>query len=309
MLCQETLIKTLLQQRQSDIKQEEIELVLMKRKTLSLALVMTLLFSFLLCGTLIQAIESQPFETIYIREDGSVDGTDLIERHDNTYTFLNNISGSIMVSKDFITLDGSGYALIGTDDSSQRGINLSNKKNVTVSNLVILNYHIGISFGGTASNVTILNNYISSCGIGIEFLGSSNHLVKFNTFKTNDIDIAINYVSGNNLITITYNNLNDYVQVWMSEQQTIDMNFWVDYNGTDSDGDGIGDSPYFYNEILQDNHPLIEPAVIPTPTPIPTYTPEPTPEVELFSITFATVTSVVLAIIMSLLVYFKKRKH
>jgi len=303
------LIKTLLQQRQSDIKQEEIELVLMKRKTLSLALVMTLLFSFLLCGTLIQAIESQPFETIYIREDGSVDGTDLIERHDNTYTFLNNISGSIMVSKDFITLDGSGYALIGTDDSSQRGINLSNKKNVTVSNLVILNYHIGISFGGTASNVTILNNYISSCGIGIEFLGSSNHLVKFNTFKTNDIDIAINYVSGNNLITITYNNLNDYVQVWMSEQQTIDMNFWVDYNGTDSDGDGIGDSPYFYNEILQDNHPLIEPAVIPTPTPIPTYTPEPTPEVELFSITFATVTSVVLAIIMSLLVYFKKRKH
>jgi len=281
----------------------------MKRKTLSLALVMTLLFSFLLCGTLIQAIESQPFETIYIREDGSVDGTDLIERHDNTYTFLNNISGSIMVSKDFITLDGSGYALIGTDDSSQRGINLSNKKNVTVSNLVILNYHIGISFGGTASNVTILNNYISSCGIGIEFLGSSNHLVKFNTFKTNDIDIAINYVSGNNLITITYNNLNDYVQVWMSEQQTIDMNFWVDYNGTDSDGDGIGDSPYFYNEILQDNHPLIEPAVIPTPTPIPTYTPEPTPEVELFSITFATVTSVVLAIIMSLLVYFKKRKH
>jgi len=309
LLCQETLIKTLLQQRQSDIKQEEIELVLMKRKTLSLALVMTLLFSFLLCGTLIQAIESQPFETIYIREDGSVDGTDLIERHDNTYTFLNNISGSIMVSKDFITLDGSGYALIGTDDSSQRGINLSNKKNVTVSNLVILNYHIGISFGGTASNVTILNNYISSCGIGIEFLGSSNHLVKFNTFKTNDIDIAINYVSGNNLITITYNNLNDYVQVWMSEQQTIDMNFWVDYNGTDSDGDGIGDSPYFYNEILQDNHPLIEPAVIPTPTPIPTYTPEPTPEVELFSITFATVTSVVLAIIMSLLVYFKKRKH
>ena len=309
MLCQETLIKTLLQQRQSDIKQEEIELVLMKRKTLSLALVMTLLFSFLLYGTLIQAIESQPFETIYIREDGSVDGTDLIERHDNTYTFLNNISGSIMVSKDFITLDGSGYALIGTDDSSQRGINLSNKKNVTVSNLVILNYHIGISFGGTASNVTILNNYISSCGIGIEFLGSSNHLVKFNTFKTNDIDIAINYVSGNNLITITYNNLNDYVQVWMSEQQTIDMNFWVDYNGTDSDGDGIGDSPYFYNEILQDNHPLMEPAVIPTPTPIPTYTPEPTPEVELFSITFATVTSVVLAIIMSLLVYFKKRKH
>jgi parallel beta-helix repeat protein len=230
----------------------------MRKTALAIYLGLTLLFGFF-CGALIQPVDSQSLETIYIKSDGSVDGTDLIERNNNTYIFLNDISGNIMISKDSITLDGSGYALIGTDDSSQRGISLSNRKNVTVTNMVIMNYHIGISCGGTASNITILNNYMSSCGIGIEFLGSSNHLVKFNTFKNNDIDIAINYVSGNNLITITYNNLNDYVQVWMSEQQTIDMNFWADYNGTDSDGDGIGDSPYFYHGILQDNYPLMEP--------------------------------------------------
>lgn len=155
-----------------------------------------------------------------------------------------------------------------------------------------MNYHIGISCGGTASNITILNNYISSCGIGIEFLGSSNHLVKFNTFKNNDIDIAINYVSGNNLITITYNNLNDYVQVWMSEQQTIDMNFWADYNGTDSDGDGIGDSPYFYHDILQDNNPLIEPVSV-----IPEF-----PSLIILPL-------FVIATILLTLVCFKKRKH
>ena len=181
--------------------------------------------------------------------------------------------------------------------------------------MVVMNYDIGVSCGGTASNITILNNCISSCGIGIEFLGSSNHLVKFNTFKNNDIDIAINYVSGNNLITIIYNNLNDYVQVWMSEQQKIDMNFWADYNGTDNDGDGIGDSPYFYNDILQDNHPLMEPVVIPTPTPIPTYTPEPTPtppEGSPYSIpAFVVGSVVVIAVGLGLLVfvYFEKRKH
>ena len=251
------------------------------KKALVLSLIMALVFTCIFYGILVQPVESQSFETIYIRDDGSVEGTDLIERRDNTYTFLNNISGSIVVSKDFITIDGSGYALIRTDVSSQRGISLSDRKNVTVTDMVIIDYFIGISCGGTASNITILNNYVGSCGIGIEFLGSSNHLVKFNTFKNNDIDIAINYVSGNNLITIIYNNLNDYVQVWMSGQQTIDMNYWVDYNGTDSDGDGIGDSPYYYHEILTDSHPLMEPvseiAELPTPSPEPTATPSPEP--------------------------------
>ena len=248
----------------------------MKKKTLALSLIMALALACTLWIIPIRTVESQSFETIYIRDDGSVEGTDLIERNDNTYTFINDISGSIVISKDFITIDGSGFALMGTDDSSQKGISLSDRKNVTVTDMVIMNYHIGVSCGGTASNITILNNDIGSCGIGIEFLGSSSNLVKYNTFKNNDIDIAINYVSENNLITIAYNNLNDYVQVWMSEQQTINMNYWSDYNGEDSDGDGVGDSPYFYNEILQDNHPLMEPVMLPTPTPTSTPSPEPT---------------------------------
>ena len=263
----------------------------MRKTALAIYLGLTLLFGFF-CGALIQPVDSQSLDTIYIKSDGSVDGTDLIERNNNTYTFRNDISGNIVISKDFITIDGSGYALKGTDDSSQRGISLSNRKNVTVTNMVIMNYHIGISCGGTASNITILNNYISSCGIGIEFLGSSNHLVKFNTFKNNDIDIAINYVSGNNLITITYNNLNDYVQVWMSEQQTIDMNFWADYNGTDSDGDGIGDSPYFYHDILQDNNPLIEPVSV-----IPEFP------------SWVILTMFIITTILLMLVHINKRKH
>ena len=264
----------------------------MKRKALALSLLMALAFAYTLWIMPIRTVESQSFETIYIRADGSVEGTDLIEIHDNTYTFLNDISGNILISKDDITIDGSGFALKGTDDSSQRGISLSDRKNVTVTNMVIMNYFIGISCGGTTSNITILNNYVGSCGIGIEFLGSSNNLVKYNTFKNNDIDIAINYVSGNNLITITYNNLNDYVQVWMSEQQTIDMNYWADYNGSDNDGDGIGDTPYLYHEILQDSHPLIEP--VPVIPEFPSWVILP-----LFMI----------ATMLLMLVYFRKRKH
>jgi hypothetical protein len=55
--------------------------------------------------------------TIYIRADGSVEGTDKIQRNGNVYTFLGNISidGSgvdgIIVERDNIVIDGADYAL------------------------------------------------------------------------------------------------------------------------------------------------------------------------------------------------------
>jgi hypothetical protein len=99
----------------------------------------------------------------------------------------------------------------------------------------------------------------------------------------------------------------------MSGQQTIGMNFWVDYNGTDSDGDGIGDSPYFYHDILQDYHPLMEPVEIPSsPEPTtPTSTPLPSEEPQLLGqdvILGVAVTIAVVLVGLGLLVYLIKRK-
>jgi len=200
---------------------------------------------------------------LQINHDGSIQGTDLIQRTNNTYTFTNDISGNIVVLKDFIIIDGAGFTLNGSGYSPQTGIDLTFRKNVTVKNLVIIEYDVGIFCrpgAGTTTNITIWGNYIHNCDIGIEFQGTSNNLIKLNSFKNNSIDISIEYVLGNNFIT--QNSIDSYVQVWMSDQPTIDLNYWTDYNGTDNDGDGIGDTPYYYQDILQDSHPLIDPVPV-----------------------------------------------
>jgi hypothetical protein len=105
-------------------------------------------------------VQSQD-SSVFIRADGSVEGTDLIQRNNNTYTFLNNISGNIVVLKDFITIDGSGFTLKGSGYSSQTGIDLFNRKNVTVTNLVIEDSFTGISCrpgADTIANITIWGN-------------------------------------------------------------------------------------------------------------------------------------------------------
>jgi len=50
-------------------------------------------------------------------------------------------------------------------------------------------------------------------------------------------------------------------------------NYWSNYNGTDDNGDGIGDSPHFVYENNQDNYPLMNPVDIATIPEFPSWTP------------------------------------
>ena len=69
--------------------------------------------------------------TIYIRADGSVEGTDKIQQEGNVYTFTSNIYDSIVVERDNIVVDGAGYTLEGAP------IWLENRRNVTIKNMQI----------------------------------------------------------------------------------------------------------------------------------------------------------------------------
>jgi len=207
-----------------------------------------------------------------IRPDGSIEpDTNLLERNGTTYTFKGDIFGTIMVQKDNITIDGAGHTIQGQKEigeSDERGIYLVGPdrshpscKNILVKNLRIYNFWTGIFVLG-ASNISIIGNYFENTRIHLitcpDYIGD---LIKHNIFR--DAGIFVDYNTCG-LDVITENNFfNGWIAVGLSVVPIVEKNYWSDYNGTDNNGDGIGDTPhisqYILDENVQDNYPLITP--------------------------------------------------
>ena len=228
--------------------------------------------------------------TIYIKGDGSVEGTDKItQTKGNIYTFTGNIFGEIKVQRGNCVLDGAGYTLQGNwtgyspnEYVYSKGIDLSNNRmsepsrstisGVTIKNMRIVNFLYGIECVNSNNN-TIIGCYITDYGRSIN--QPSNFLIANNTISSG---IFIDYTRSDNVITQN-NMINNYdpwvplVGVFLASQPTVYMNYWSDYNGTDADGDGIGDTPYSINEDNQDNYPLMEPVELEVIPEFPSWAP------------------------------------
>ena len=70
-----------------------------------------------------------------------------------------------------------------------------------------------------------------------------------------------NLIYENNFLKNYHNAYDDSKGQWSYEGKG---NYWDDYNGTDSDGDGVGNTPYEINGgTTKDYYPLIEPVETP----------------------------------------------
>jgi parallel beta-helix repeat protein len=174
------------------------------------------MLTLVLIGMLMLASRIQPVktsETIYIRADGSVDPpTAPILTIDNvTYIFMSDINGSIVVERDNIIIDGSGFSL--QCDGLEAGINLTRRTNVTVRNLQIKNFGYGI-YLKKSSNSIISGNNITNCGwSGIMLWESSNNSLTANKITNSNFGVHLDYcifepyhnvVSGNNITNCNY---------------------------------------------------------------------------------------------------------
>ena len=228
------------------------------------------------------ALSAQTSGLIFIRADGSIEGTNKIHRSGNTYILAGDIDQSygIIVEKSDIIIDGNGHALKSTPrllpiGSWDFGIELSNvtSGNVTIKNLKILNFNIGVYIWTTHNTVT--GNTIKGGNVGI-FLAESPNTVVGNHIEDNTEGIFLGPLPDTHkkVYNILYHNsfVNNTIQAYdceCTDPHTIQHqniwdngtcgNYWNDYNGVDVDGDGIGDTPYSVSSDDVDMYPLMAP--------------------------------------------------
>jgi parallel beta-helix repeat protein len=191
----------------------------------------------------------------------------------------------------------------------------------------ISNTNIGIDFRSGCSNNALYSNNIIECKSGITICDSHRNTIFQNTIKDSAVQAIFLRRAPENNVFYNNNFLNN-TRVWENHESlpnlrnmysvnntwdggySIGGNYWSDYNGTDNNLDGIGDTSYTVYENFTDRYPLMVPygndnanLLDPTPNSTPTAAP--------FSTTLiAAASGASLAIIgVGLLVYFKKGKH
>jgi nitrous oxidase accessory protein NosD len=158
---------------------------------------------------------------------------------------------------------------------------------------------------GTGSQNVFHDNYITDYigdydGYGIS-IGGTHLVAENNIFYHNTLV--------NNSKSVGYNwELEGKGNSWDNGKEG---NYWSDYNGTDANGDGIGDTPYIIDEKNIDRYPLM--AQLITPSPLPSSPPtssEPQGDMEPFLTPIIAVLSATsLAIIgIGLFLYFKRTR-
>jgi len=156
----------------------------------------TLVLLLILCSVLVTLPNIGIVEasgTIYIRADGSIEGTDKIQRDGNVYTFTDNIYQPLVVEKENIIIDGAGHTIEGPHNglaqSPEGGILVDRRGYVTIQDIAIQNFLYGICIN-TSFEIDVINSNITNNCRGVIIEHSSEAMIRESQI-TNNLDVGI----------------------------------------------------------------------------------------------------------------------
>jgi hypothetical protein len=263
----------------------------MKRTALALTLIWALLISaaagtqtvhFSSANFFPDTSEPTPYlPNILIKSDGTVEPeTEFIRQDGDVYTLMGNLTEkyAIRIQCSNIVFDGAGHIIDGSIydvpyyGPGNKGLSLESVTNVTVRDIEVSDFRDW--------DVSIENS--RECVL-LRVKARELHLQNSNFSRIAESNIGYNfYIQRSNNNTIARNNFSSLVNVegyantffennfgklfdlsLLTKENFWDNgsvgNYWIGYNGTDANGDGIGDTPYVINAEAQDRYPLMNP--------------------------------------------------
>ena len=219
----------------------------------------TILDTFLIISNLIVKGSNQTiYQSIIFKGD-----MEIASSHNNITR--NTIGNEIRLNGSYNIISGNSFSRIFLEHSDSNTIDNNTcsliwvglyghtcSNNIISGNILDGGYIWGILMGDGSYNLfydNCISNYGGSHdGYGVA-IGGNHQVAENNTFYHNTFVNNNNNVGYNWQILGTGNS-------WDNGKEG---NYWDDYNGTDANGDGIGDTPYIIDENNQDNFPLMAP--------------------------------------------------
>lgn len=162
---------------------------------------------------------------------------------------------------DTVTITADNVSITGfTIQNGCRGILIDNSSGCIISgNTIIHNQDHSIYVWYSNNNTVTGNTMAFNNWAGIFLSSSNNNTVIYNTISNNSVGFGFAHSNNSKIYCNNIMDNTNQVNTWGSLNTDWEGNYWSDYNGTDLNGDGIGETPYIIDGSNQDNYPRINP--------------------------------------------------